>query len=393
MALKRLLLGAAVGLGAGASVVEARYRRQPGNAVAYFDEDWSFQRKAPEHLRLGGRVRVRNLIHDREVMLCDVRPQLRLLSGGSTRVLHTDVQLLSHEPDYPTRSDGYWTAYVVRPGRYQRDTSFEVVADVTGPAPAIDEVYAAHVKLEVDTYGFLGMQLQAHHVVLPVRFPEPVDSPPWQSTADGNVQVKPLRTHLLGPFDDPVDVVERYAAPHAQPGDIVVIGESPLAVMQRRFLDPTTMKPSWFATRSAQFLSGVGSLGTAGGMQALVNEVGRARVLAALVGGAAGKLVGSPGWFYRLAGEGAKLVDDVTGTLPPYDRFIVLGPENSGRVCSDIRAATGLEVAIVDANDLGFVDILGATPGVDHDLVTAALRSNPAGNGAETTPVVLIRPR
>jgi hypothetical protein len=127
-------------------------------------------------------------------------------------------------------------------------------------------------------------------------------------------------------------------------------------------------------------------------MQALVNEVGRARVFGALLGGAAGKLCGSPGWFYRLAGEGAKLVDDVTGTLPPYDKFIVLGPENSERVCSEIRAASGLDAVVVDANDLGNVDVLGATPGVDPDLVKAALRSNPAGNGAETTPLVLIRP-
>jgi hypothetical protein len=392
MALKRLFIGAAGGVVAGASLVEARYRRQPGNAVAYLDDDWGSERKAPEHLRLGGKVRVRNLIPDREVMLCDIRPRVRLLSSGSVRELRCDVQLLSHESDYPTRTDEYWTACVVKPGRYERDTCFEVVVDVVGPAPALDELYAVHVSLRVDTYGFCGTQVQVHHIVLPTRFPDPADSPDWRAVSGAAVQVKPVRTHLLGPFDHPVDVVRRYATPHGRPGDIVVIGESPLAVMQRRFLDPTTMSPGWFATRSAQFMSGVGSLGTAPGMQALVDEVGHGRVLAGLVVGAAAKLGDAAGWFYRVAGAGAKLVDDVTGTLPPYDKFIVLGPADSSRVCNDIKAATGLEAAVVDANDLGNVDVLAATPAVDRRLVETALRTNPAGNADQTTPLVLIRP-
>lgn len=392
MAVKRLFIGAAAGLVAGASMVEARYRHQPGNAVAYLDEDWGSERKAPEHLRLGGKVRVRNLIRDREVMLCDVRPRVRLLSTGSVRELGCDVQLLSHESDHPTRPDEYWTACVVKPGRYQRDTCFEVVVDVVGPAPALDELYAVHVTLHVDTYGFDGAQLQVHHVILPTRFPDPADSPDWRVDPGTAVQVTPLRTHLLGPFDRPVDVVRRYATPHGRQGDIVVVGESPLAVMQRRFLDPSTMSPGWFATRSAQFMSGVGSLGTAPGMQALVDEVGPGRVLAALAVGAAAKLGDSAGWFYRVAGAGAKLIDDVTGTLPPYDKFIVLGPEDSGRVCHDIKAATGLDAAVVDANDLGNVDVLAATPAVDRRLVEEALRTNPAGNAEQTTPLVLIRP-
>jgi hypothetical protein len=61
-------------------------------------------------------------------------------------------------------------------------------------------------------------------------------------------------------------------------------------------------------------------------------------------------------------------------------------------VCAEVTAATGLAAAVVDANDLGFVDVVGASPGVSDDLVVEALRTNPAGNAAETTPLVLIRP-
>jgi hypothetical protein len=46
----------------------------------------------------------------------------------------------------------------------------------------------------------------------------------------------------------------------------------------------------------------------------------------------------------------------------------------------------------VDVNDLERVKILALSSGVSPQLVEAALIKNPAGNGDEQTPVVLIRP-
>ena len=82
----------------------------------------------------------------------------------------------------------------------------------------------------------------------------------------------------------------------------------------------------------------------------------------------------------------------MTGTLPPYDQFIVLGPLNPQQVIDRIQQETGLAAAIVDANDLRAVKILAATPGVSEAFIEKALISNPAGNADERTPLVLIRP-
>ena len=70
----------------------------------------------------------------------------------------------------------------------------------------------------------------------------------------------------------------------------------------------------------------------------------------------------------------------------------VLGPENPQEVVEKIQQATGLSAAIVDVNDLKAVKILAATSNVSHSLLEEALRTNPAGNADEQTPVVLIRP-
>jgi hypothetical protein len=392
MVVRKLLVGGALFGAAGVGAVEARYRRHPGNDLRVEDEDWAAARTAPDRFSMSGRLVLPNPIARREVMVCDVDPVVHLLGDGPVDDLRVTTKVRSLRKDYPAREDGYWVAYVVKPARYGEASPLEIEVDVAGPPARLDGLYAAWLEVRLGTYGFEGRRDQFHHVVVPLRFPDADDTRPWQDAAGGRAQVRAVRTHLLGPLDDPVDVVARYALPHARPGDIVTLGESPLAVVQGRFRDPRMLPRTWAGTRLAQFMHGEGALGTAGGMQALIDEQGAWRVFAGLAGGALGKAAGKAGWFYRLAGPQARLVDDVTGTLPPYDNFVVVGPERADEVCAAVTAATGLAAAVVDANDLGNVDVLGATPGVERDLVCAALTANPAGNADETTPIVLVRP-
>ncbi|MBD0267663.1 MAG: F420-0:Gamma-glutamyl ligase, partial [Cyanobacteria bacterium Co-bin8] len=224
----------------------------------------------------------------------------------------------------------------------------------------------------------------------PLKFPNPEEHQNWRSTPVA--QVLPVPTHLLTHLDDPVSVVKRYVAPHAESGDIITLGETPVAIMQGRWRHPQDIRPGWVAKRLCYYFLPTSSLATACGMQALVDVVGPVRVLLAFIGGAIAKVLGQPGMFYQLAGEQARLIDDVTGTLPPYDQFIVLGPADPQEVVLQIRQATGLEAAIVDVNDLKAVKILAATPKVDTQILIQALRDNPAGNADEQTPLVLVRP-
>jgi len=115
-------------------------------------------------------------------------------------------------------------------------------------------------------------------------------------------------------------------------------------------------------------------------------------VLFAFGVGAIAKVFGKPGVFYQLAGEQARLIDDVTGTIPPYDQFIVLGPQDPQQVVDQIKRETGLAAAIVDVNDLRAVKVLAASPELTTSFLQQALIKNPAGNASEQTPVVLIRP-
>jgi len=187
-------------------------------------------------------------------------------------------------------------------------------------------------------------------------------------------------------------VLKRYALPHVRPGDVVAIAETPLAVMQGRYRLGTTVEPSYLARQLCRVFHAHSSLATACGLQALIDLVGPTRVVWAWLGAMVLGLLGIRGGFYRLAGEQARLIDDLTGTIPPYDQTIVLGPEVSQVLVDQLAEAIGEPVVVVDVNDLKRVKLVASSRGVDRELVGRALVANPAGNGDEGTPLVLIRP-
>lgn len=213
----------------------------------------------------------------------------------------------------------------------------------------------------------------------------------FQPLSGMTIKIIPIRTHILTPQDDIVDVVERYTRKLAEDSDIVAICESPLAIVQGRILKPTDLKPTFLARVLCRFINQDASLSSIYGMQAAMNECGTLRVLFAFMIGSMTKILGRKGDFYRLAGDQAKYIDDVTGNLPPYDKHIVLGPVNMDETAERVKERTGLETAIVDVNDLYGSEVIGSTKGIDRKEIAEFLIDNPQGNADEQTPILLIK--
>lgn len=380
------LLGAAiVGIALIMAAIELQYHRRLGNKLELTAGTWRLDTYEPNHYRLVGDLELVNRTRRLEVMVPEIQSTVKLLSAGSLSGITTQTHLIPRYPQASPREDGYWEGHIVKTGEAD---GVEVEIDIYGSDLHLLNV--AWIALRYITYGPEGHLPKMRHIVVPLRFPDPMDSKNWRSAT--NAEVLPIRTHLLTQLDDPLEVVRRYVVPHAQPGDVVTIGESPIAIMQGRFRHPADIKPGWVAKRLCYLFLPTSSLATACGLQALVDIVGAERVFFAFLVGAIAKVFGKPGVFYQLAGEQARLVDDVTGTIPPYDQFIVLGPENPQQVVDQIQRETGLAAAIVDVNDLRAVKVLAASKDIPTGFLEQALIRNPAGNGNEQTPVVLLRP-
>ena len=103
------------------------------------------------------------------------------------------------------------------------------------------------------------------------------------------------------------------------------------------------------------------------------------------------KIFRKPGVFYAIA-RAASLADDVTGTMPPFDKHIVHGPKNPDKVAEKIVSRTGCYGAVVaDVNDLKRSAILGTSRGIDAKKIAQLLIDNPFGNDSQMTPIVIIK--
>ena len=200
-----------------------------------------------------------------------------------------------------------------------------------------------------------------------------------------------IKTDLLGCFDDPVKTVVEYCKEIVEKNDILTIGESPLAIMQNRYISPKNLKYSLFSKALCYFFHPTSSLATACGMQLLINKIGVTRITFALIIGFIFKLLGVKGMFYRLTGSESSLIDDISGTVTPYDKSIVMGPLNAHIFCEEVSKYLNIDVAVVDVNDLGGVKVLASSNKTVNKILKRNLISNPAGNGDEKTPIVLIR--
>jgi F420-0:gamma-glutamyl ligase-like protein len=184
------------------------------------------------------------------------------------------------------------------------------------------------------------------------------------------VQAIPVQTKLVTPGDDLLEVIDIYASPQLRKGDILVVAETVVAISQGRVIRPENIKPGIWALLISQFIHPDGSLSSPFALQVVMNEEGTLRtVIAFILSSLSRVLFRRKGDFYRLAGEQAALIDDITGTVPPFDKYIVLGPQEPEKVVADIKKHFGVEAAIIDANDLGNSQVLAATKGVNINLL------------------------
>ncbi|ABW19984.1 coenzyme F420-0:L-glutamate ligase [Alkaliphilus oremlandii] len=207
----------------------------------------------------------------------------------------------------------------------------------------------------------------------------------------------PVKTHLIKREDRMIDVACTYLKDKTAENDIVFITEKIVGITQGRALPLSEIKPRPLAVFLAKYVTktpaGIG-LGMPETMEMALRECGTLRILfAAAIGAITKILFKRKGDFYRIAGPKARAIDGPTsGTIPPYNSHVVLGPAQPDKVAREISdALNGTRVVISDINDLGG-NILGAShKDINLDEVVQILKDNPLGQGHQQTPMGIIR--
>jgi hypothetical protein len=222
------------------------------------------------------------------------------------------------------------------------------------------------------------------------------EKPPVIEACGRRIRRIPVKTHVLLETDPMVETVKRYALPAAQPGDIITIAESPVAVMQGRAIPISKITVGFWAGVLWRFVKkvpyGIG-LRSPWSMQCAIDEVGAPRIIRAAIAGAWGKLRGRSGDFYKVAGKQAAMIDAAhTSGVKEFYECVIKGPKDPDGTAQMLSRDLGFPVAIVDANDIFGCAVVGVPNGLDVKLVQEAMRDNPAGQGDELTPIIILRP-
>ena len=207
----------------------------------------------------------------------------------------------------------------------------------------------------------------------------------------------PVKTHLVQEEDNVIDVAVKYLKNKICEGDTVFITEKIVSITQGRAIPLKEIKPRPLAKFLAKYVTktpaGIG-LGMPETMEMALRECGIFRILFAAIIAAITKIIfRRKGDFYRIAGSKARAIDGPTsGTIPPYNTHVVLGPMEPDKVAREISDALGgIRVVISDINDLGGNILGGSHDDIDFNEITRILRDNPLGQGREQTPIGIIR--
>lgn len=223
-----------------------------------------------------------------------------------------------------------------------------------------------------------------------------------EATALGTSYLRlPVKTRLIEQGDNLIKLLEEYAAPHLQSGDILFVSEKIVCITQEgRMIPIAEVQTSWLARLlSSKVRNHVGTPqfrgyghGTAPAMQLLIEEAGVPRVLFATAVSAVTRPFGIKGAFYYLVGKRAKSIDcPMSFTLAPYTEYAKRAPLNPDGVAHDIKKRFGVEAVIVDANYRGAFSLGKSTSAISEKFIRELLHDNPAGQDSEMTPFFIIR--
>jgi len=206
-----------------------------------------------------------------------------------------------------------------------------------------------------------------------------------------------IKTKFVNTNDNYLEIIKKYVVELYKIGDIISISEKMISICQNRIIRREDIKIGFWARFLSKFACqknrGGYGVGMSINMQYAINKVGLFRVLVASIIGGFTKLFGVKGVFYKIVGREVSGLDGFyDGAWEEYRDIGIEIPKDANGVCNEIKDKFGVSSMIVDANDFGQV-ILGKSSDIQlkDEILEQMIRDNPAGQGKQQTPMILIR--
>lgn len=210
----------------------------------------------------------------------------------------------------------------------------------------------------------------------------------------------PVETPIVNIGDDLENFVKTYAKPDLIEGDFLCISSKIISITENLVVHRSTVHISPLARLIVKFVKKWPNdygYSLPEKMQVAINLVGYPRIILALVIGFILKLIGKPGYFYKIAGHNINAIDGFIPTaMKPFNEYAILPPVDGDKIAEDISKFVDAPVAIVDGNNVDN-NIIGRSEELKKrynvDDLMAILEGNPQGqdDDGNITPMLIIR--
>ncbi len=215
------------------------------------------------------------------------------------------------------------------------------------------------------------------------------------STDYGNYARYPVPTHVINSGEVLTKMLDKYVKDYLCKGDTIIMSEKIVAISQGRAFPIEEIKVSRLAKFLAHFVVkteyGIG-ISMPETMELCLRDVGRVKVVFAAIIAGICKLFGKHGVFYNICGMKARAIDGPGEYLvPPYNHYAKMAPDKPDEVAKTLAEHMGVDVVIIDANDLG-VNVLGKNrKDLPDKFAEQVFKDNPLGQSREQTPIAIVR--
>jgi hypothetical protein len=205
-----------------------------------------------------------------------------------------------------------------------------------------------------------------------------------------------IKTHKIDFGENVQDIINQYVKPLYQQGDILAISEKVVSVCQNNVRHISNVKVSFLAKLITKFVkkypNDIG-FSLPAKMQVAIDITGYPRMILAIIIGGILKILGKPGYFWKIAGNRVSEIDGFNpDAMYPYTEYAILPPKNPQTICNTVEINLNIQTIIIDGNNIN-TEIIAKSNSVkpSDSLLREILLDNPMGQDNEMTPFVLIR--
>ena len=202
-------------------ILELRHRLRPASPLQLVPGPFAVNPQ-PQGLQVEGTITISNPHRRMEVFVPELAIDTTLLGQTDLDGVTVRSRITAVHPDAEARADGYWAAYIVK-GLKSTQARIQVTVE-TGerdPRTLLDTLW---LDINWVNYGPFGRLWRRDGVLIPLIEPTAVDNGQADWRAGDSCRVLPLKTHLLGVLDNPLEVLKTYGGQHLQRGDVLTIG-------------------------------------------------------------------------------------------------------------------------------------------------------------------------